>query len=100
MNDNANGNKQTKQPGDAGQIGERAKVTAQKTWGVTAAEFYAGLQGKAINVTTIDAKIYGGFLVGVDQYDIFIKTPAGVVQMIAKHAIKSVMAAPATNGAS
>lgn len=79
-----------------GEPREQRQPATPRTWGMTAAEFYAGLQGKAINVTTIDAKIYGGFLVGLDQYDLLIRTPAGVVMLIAKHAIKVVT--PATNG--
>ena len=61
---------------------------APKTWGVSAAEFYAGLRGKSVQVITLDGKVYTGALVGVDTYDLVIKQPNGLAILIAKHAVK------------
>jgi len=63
-----------------------------KKWGMSAAEFYAGLRDKPVQIVTLDGKIYKGQLVGVDQYDLLLKQAKGIVILIAKHAIKFVQA--------
>ena len=58
-----------------------------KTWGMSAVEFYTALKDKPIQITTLDGKVYRGTLIGVDQYEVFVATPQGILLM-AKHAIK------------
>ena len=64
----------------------------EKTWGVSAAEFYKGLRDQPIQVVTIDGKLYKGNLVGVDVYDLVIQQAAGATILLAKHAVKFVQA--------
>lgn len=70
-----------------------------KMWGMTTAEFYAGLRDKPVQIVTMDGKLYKGLLVGVDQYDLLLKQTGGVTILIAKHSIKLVQAdVPAQSG--
>jgi hypothetical protein len=85
-----------KRPDHATEIAERARVRASQRWGVGAAEFLAALNGKMVIITTIDSKVYTGTLIGVDIYDLLIKTPAGATVLVTKGSIKTVAAA--TNG--
>lgn len=64
-----------------------------KTWGMTAAEFYAALQGKPVRVELIGGKAFAGELLGVDQYDLMIKQSSGLVLLIPKHAFALLHAA-------
>ena len=61
-----------------------------KTWGMTSAEFYAGLRDKPVQIVTMDGKVYKGQLVGVDQYDLILKQSNGMLVLMPKHAIKQV----------
>lgn len=63
-----------------------------RTWGVSAAEFYANLRDKPVQVVTLDSKIYKGALIGVDVYDVVIKQANGATILLAKHAIKFLQA--------
>lgn len=73
---------------------------APKTWGISAAEFYADLRNKNVQIITTDSKLYKGTLIGVDVYDVTIKQDSGLVMLIAKHAIKTIYAdAPASEAA-
>ena len=75
----------------------KTNSTTPRTWGVSAAEFYAGLRDAPIQVMTLDGKLYKGILIGVDVYDVVIKQANGATILLAKHAVKFVQA-DAPNG--
>ena len=57
-------------------------------WGLSSHEFYRGLANKPVKITALDGKLYGGTLVGVDQYDLFLRQANGLTLLFPKHAIK------------
>jgi len=65
-----------------------------RTWGVSASEFYAGLQDKTILLMTVHDIKVKGTLLGVDLYDIVIRQPNGIPILLAKHSIRSIQADP------
>ncbi len=73
--------------------GRKAEGKSKSYFGLTSSAYYAALRERSVQIVTLDGKVYGGLLVGVDQYDIFIKQQSGAVVLIAKHAIKTVAVA-------
>ena len=61
-------------------------------WGLGANEFYRSLANKTIKITALDGKLYNGTLVGVDQYDLFVRQANGFTILFAKHGLKFVHA--------
>ena len=57
-------------------------------WGLGARDFYRALADKPIKITALDGKLYGGTLIGVDQYDIVIRQANGLTILFPKHAVK------------
>lgn len=69
-----------------------------RTFGMTAAEFCAALQGKSVRLELIGGKAYVGTLEGCDQYDLILKQASGLMLMVPKHAIALLHAAKNGNG--
>lgn len=61
-------------------------------WGLGANDFYRSLANKPIKLTALDGKLYSGTLVGIDQYDLFVRQTNGLTILFAKHALKFVHA--------
>jgi hypothetical protein len=61
-------------------------------WGLSANDFYRTLANKPIKITAMDGKLYSGTLIGIDQYDLFIRQANGLTILFAKHALKFVHA--------
>ncbi len=57
-------------------------------WGLGANEFFRSLASKPIKLAAMDGKLYSGTLVGVDQYDLFVRQTNGLTLMFPKHSIK------------
>jgi len=70
-----------------------AKPKTSQRWGISAAEFYAALKEQPVQVALGDGKVIVGVLIGVDTYDLMLRTKDNRQVLVAKHAAKYVMPA-------
>jgi len=70
----------------------KQSVKASPHWGLGAKEFYRSLANQPIKITALDGKLYSGTLIGVDQYDLFVRQNNGATVLFAKHSVKLVHA--------
>jgi len=56
-------------------------------WGLTAPQFYADLREQPILLKMSTGEKFRGALIGVDQYDLFIRQDSGLVLKLSKGTI-------------
>ncbi len=78
-----------------------SKDKPAETWGLSAAEFYAELQGQVVQVaiavsapTGSGLKLFQGTLVGVDRYDLVLRQETGLRILFNKGHLVYVTRAP------
>lgn len=64
------------------------------SWGLNAAQFLSGRRDQPLRVALLDSKVLSGVLVGVDQYNVFLRQNSDMVVMIPKHTLKYCHALP------